>query len=104
MNYDHLLSLLRRSRDLLEQHEGAQTLVADINVALTEVTKVPRLTGRQRMLLGLAAEGLTVNSISKLLDRSPFTVSDAFKAIYKKLGASGRAEAITLAIRSGQIR
>jgi DNA-binding CsgD family transcriptional regulator len=55
---------------------------------------LPRLTERQRQVLGLAAEGLTDAAIGHRLDCSPRTVDKHLEHIYRKLGVSCRTAAI----------
>ena len=58
---------------------------------------LPRLTGRQRQVLRLAAEGLTDAAIGHRLDCSPRTVDKHLEHIYRKLGVSCRTAAIAAA-------
>jgi two-component system nitrate/nitrite response regulator NarL len=59
------------------------------------------LSGRERELLELAAEGVTSAEIAKRLCLSPNTVKTYWQRLYEKLGASDRASAIVEAIRRG---
>jgi len=60
-----------------------------------------RLSGRERDLLELAAEGLPTVEIAKRLHLSPNTVKTYWQRLYEKLGTSDRASAIAEAIRRG---
>jgi two-component system, NarL family, nitrate/nitrite response regulator NarL len=60
-----------------------------------------RLSGRERDLLELAAEGLPTVAIAKRLHLSPNTVKTYWQRLYEKLGTSDRASAIAEAIRRG---
>jgi two-component system nitrate/nitrite response regulator NarL len=59
------------------------------------------LSGRERDLLELAAEGLPTVEIARRLHLSPNTVKTYWQRLYEKLGASDRASAIAEAIRRG---
>jgi two-component system nitrate/nitrite response regulator NarL len=59
------------------------------------------LSGRERELLELAAQGITSAEIAKRLCLSPNTVKTYWQRLYEKLGASDRANAIAEAIRRG---
>jgi two-component system nitrate/nitrite response regulator NarL len=63
-----------------------------------------QLSGRERELLELAAEGITSAEIAKRLCLSPNTVKTYWQRLYEKLGASDRASAIAEAIRRGLLR
>jgi len=60
-----------------------------------------QLSGRERDLLELAAEGLPTAEIARRLHLSPNTVKTYWQRLYEKLGASDRASAIAEAIRRG---
>jgi DNA-binding NarL/FixJ family response regulator len=62
---------------------------------------LPRLTQRQRQVLGLAAEGLTDAAIGRRLDCSPRTVDKHLEHIYRKLGVSCRTAAIAVTFAAG---
>jgi DNA-binding CsgD family transcriptional regulator len=66
-----------------------------------------RLTRRQAEVLALAMEGQTSIQIGHALTVSPRTVEKHFDAIYARLGAGNRAQAITMALQAidhGQTR
>jgi two-component system, NarL family, nitrate/nitrite response regulator NarL len=63
-----------------------------------------QLSGRERELLELAAEGLTTAEIAQRLYLSPNTVKTYWQRLYEKLGARDRASAIAEAIRRGLLR
>lgn len=52
-----------------------------------------RLSGRERELLELAAEGLTTGEIAERLFLSPNTVKTYWQRLYEKLGCGDRASA-----------
>jgi DNA-binding NarL/FixJ family response regulator len=61
------------------------------------------LTPREREVLGLLAEGLPNKAIAPRLDITEHTVKAHVAAIYHKLGAGNRAEAVVTAARQGLI-
>ncbi|MGH2663369.1 MAG: response regulator transcription factor [Actinomycetota bacterium] len=61
------------------------------------------LTPRQRQVLTLVSEGKTIREIALELDRSPFTIKGSMETIYERLGALDRVQAVSIALRSGQI-
>jgi DNA-binding NarL/FixJ family response regulator len=61
------------------------------------------LTGREREVLTVAAEGLTARQIGSRLRVSERTVTTHLFRIYRKLGADNRMTAIAAAARSGLI-
>jgi two-component system, NarL family, nitrate/nitrite response regulator NarL len=63
-----------------------------------------QLSGRERELLELAAEGLTTAEIAERLYLSPNTVKTYWQRLYEKLGARDRTSAIAEAIRRGLLR
>jgi two-component system, NarL family, nitrate/nitrite response regulator NarL len=63
-----------------------------------------QLSGRERELLELAAEGLTTVEIAKRLYLSPYTVKTYWQRLYEKLGTSDRASAMAEAIRRGLLQ
>jgi DNA-binding CsgD family transcriptional regulator len=69
----------------LVQHE----LARDFRVSLRHA---PRLSPRQRQVLGLLRRGLGEKQVAAELDVSPHTVHDYVKALYKAHGVASRAE------------
>ena len=61
----------------------------------------PLLTGREREVLDLIAAGSTNPEIAQRLFLSPHTVKEHTSALYRKLGARNRAEAVQRAQRIG---
>lgn len=78
----------RRARSLLDQCEGARTPA----LAALDADDVRRLTGRQRHIAGLAAEGLASREIAERLGLSVRTVDNQLARIYSTLGVSRRSE------------
>ena len=62
------------------------------------------VTPRQRELLRLMADGLDTEDAALALGVSPETVKTHLKGVMSKLGASGRTEAVAIALRRGIIR
>jgi DNA-binding CsgD family transcriptional regulator len=62
-----------------------------------------RLTGREREILQLAADGGSTRAIADILVISPLTVKTHFEHIYKKLGVHDRGAAIAEGFRRGLI-
>jgi DNA-binding NarL/FixJ family response regulator len=56
-----------------------------------------RLTRRQREVLGLVADGLSTDQIAAASNISPGTVKSHLQAIFARLGATNRSEAIAIA-------
>jgi DNA-binding NarL/FixJ family response regulator len=64
----------------------------------------PRLSPREREVLGMLAQGLGVAAIAKQLFISESTTKTHISKIYEKLGATNRAQALMSALRLGLIR
>ena len=62
-----------------------------------------RLTGREREVLAVAAEGLTARQIAMRLGVRERTVTTHLGRIYGKLGVGNRLSAIRMAARSGMV-
>jgi ATP/maltotriose-dependent transcriptional regulator MalT len=75
-----------RSRLLADTCRGAQT------PALFQAVLAPELTGREREVAVLAAQGLTSNAVAERLFVSPRTVESHLYHIFAKLGISDRSE------------
>lgn len=61
----------------------------------------PSLTAREQEILSMLAEGLPNKGIAARLGISDHTVKTHVEAVFEKLGASTRAEAVTRAVRLG---
>ena len=61
----------------------------------------PLLSARERQVLDLIAAGSTNREIAEQLYLSPHTIKEHTSALYRKLGARNRAEAVQLAQRIG---
>lgn len=62
---------------------------------------VPALTEREREILSMIAAGSTNREIAGALFLSPHTVKEHTSAVYRKLGARNRAEAVQIGQRLG---
>jgi two-component system nitrate/nitrite response regulator NarL len=67
-------------------------------------TAGPALTAREREILQLLAEGLSLEAIAEQLFLSPETVRTHTRNARRKLGARTRTEAVVAAMRTSQIR
>jgi DNA-binding NarL/FixJ family response regulator len=65
------------------------------------VSSPDELTGAERQILQLLAEGQTVKQIAKLLHTSPKTIDAKRRHIMNKLGVSSVADMVKCAIREG---
>jgi DNA-binding NarL/FixJ family response regulator len=66
-----------------------------------EAQPAPLLSDREREVLSLIAAGCTNREIAEQLFLSPHTVKEHTSAVYRKLSARNRAEAVQLAQRMG---
>ena len=71
----------------------------DVRQQLRAAEDQPDLTDRQRAILAAAARGLTTDNIATELRISVDGVKKHFSAIFQKLGASSRSEAVAIALR-----
>jgi DNA-binding CsgD family transcriptional regulator len=69
--------------------------------AAAESDEIPALTPREREVLALLTEGASNKAIARALSISVHTVKFHVASLSEKLGASGRLEAVAIAIRSG---
>ena len=69
--------------------------------APTSQQPAPLLSEREREVLDLVAAGSTNREIAQALFLSPHTVKEHTSALYRKLGARNRAEAVQRAQRVG---
>jgi DNA-binding CsgD family transcriptional regulator len=80
------VSLQNRADEILLQCDGPETPL------LQFAERGERLTGREREIAALAAQGLSSLEIAKRLQVSPRTVNNHLHAAYSKLGVRGRNE------------
>lgn len=63
--------------------------------------RAPTLTGRQREIVRLIAEGYRNEEIARQLGLSRFTVRNYAERIFERLGVYSRAGAVGVALRQG---
>ena len=78
---------------------GKQAIAEDIKDILAEDPPVPELTARQTDILKSITLGLTNRDIALQLGICPTVVKEHLYAIFNKLGAANRAEAVAIALR-----
>ena len=78
---------------------GERVLSPEIEQMLEEDSATPALSPRQRNILESISRGLTNNEISAQLDISLGSVKTHIERIFAKIGATTRAEAISIALR-----
>jgi DNA-binding CsgD family transcriptional regulator len=105
----------RREALAIFESLGAAPMAARVRQALHSagVRNVPRgprattrdnaagLTGKEIIVLELLVQGLRNKEIADKLHRSPRTIDHHVAAVFEKLGASNRAEAVSAAFRLG---
>ena len=64
---------------------------------------MPLLTPREREILGLIGEGLSNKAMARRLGISVHTVKFHLEALFTKLDATSRAEAVAKGLRGGVI-
>jgi two-component system nitrate/nitrite response regulator NarL len=95
---------------VLRVASGVRSLGSDVEHQIIEEIQVRaerhtlELTARERSVLELAVQGLTVIAMGKALQLSPATVKVHLSTLYAKLGVGDRASAVAEAIRRGLIR
>lgn len=78
---------------------GERKLSAEIEASLSEAESDDGLTARQREVLDSIMRGLSNDDIAKMLGISKVRVKQHLAALYQKLGAANRAEAVAIALR-----
>lgn len=73
----------------------------DLDRSRAGAARIPSLTPREQEILGMLAEGLPNKVIASRLGISDHTVKTHLEAVFGKLGASTRAEAVARAVRAG---
>ena len=82
---------------------AAAIFVAGVLVGADSMSR-SRLTGREREVLGLVADGKSNKAICRVLDLAEPTVKNHVTALLRKLGVSDRTQAVVEAIRLGLIQ
>ncbi len=100
---DRVAGLLVGADDYLAKPVAADELLARVRRSLRRLETWNgvgvRLTGREREVLRLLAEGLGPSEIGRELGISPKTVATHVEHIYEKLGVHTRAQAVAHAFR-----
>lgn len=78
---------------------GERMLSAEIETSLSEAESDNGLTTRQREVLDSITRGLSNDDIAGMLGISKVRVKQHLAALYQKLGAANRAEAVATALR-----
>ena len=78
---------------------GERMLSAEIEASLSEAESDNGLTTRQREVLDSITRGLSNDDIAGMLGISKVRVKQHLAALYQKLGAANRAEAVAIALR-----
>lgn len=78
---------------------GKTAYAPEIEKLLSEKQDAPALSPRQQEVLDAIMRGLTNDDIAVLLKISKARVKQLTRALYSKLGAANRAEAVALALR-----
>lgn len=83
--------------------DWAEGVEYDTAAAAAELNELPALTRREREVLTLLAQGASNKAIARALSVSVHTAKFHVASVTEKLGASGRLEAVAVAIRSGLV-
>ena len=83
---------------------GGRVVAPEIERQLAEDPPVPDLTPRQSEILHSITRGLTNADIARQLGIREDSVKEHINAIFVKLGASNRSEAITIALRKHLVK
>ena len=78
---------------------GERAVSPDIERFIREDPPVASLTKRQREILAAVVRGLTNEDIAKQFSIRRSSVKDHLTAIFEKLGAANRSEAVSIALR-----
>lgn len=103
------------ARSILEMIDGGSPISSPIaryllkrmqpvETAEPSESDVPKLSGREREVLGYVVKGFSYSEIAKLLEVSPHTVTTHVRGIYRKLAVSSRGEAVYEALQLGIVR
>lgn len=80
-------------------HAGRHFIPANIRRLICEDPPLPELSPRQREILSLITRGLSNDDIAKHLGIGRASVKTHILALFQKLGAATRAEAVAIALR-----
>ena len=93
VEYPELIAAIRAVAD------GQRVVAPEISRQLRKHPPIPALTDRQRQILTALVDGHTDADIANILKLSANSVRDHVTAIFNKLGAANRAEAVAIALR-----
>lgn len=100
------LGAIMKSSDFGELAEAVRTVAAGKRFISSEIRRIlrddpplPALTPRQKQILDAIVRGLSNPDISKALDISTPVVAEHVTAIFQKLGAANRTEAVAIALK-----
>ena len=83
---------------------GGRAVSSEIERFIREDPPVPDLTTRQKEILAATVRGLTNDDIAKQFSIKRSSVKDHLTAIFVKLGAANRSEAISIALRKQLVK
>ncbi|MCK9495679.1 MAG: response regulator transcription factor [Dehalococcoidia bacterium] len=103
MTRDTLINSVRLVREGGSVFEGAllQEVLAGVGYDPAAAAAVRHLSGREREVIRLLAEGCTNREIGEALGYSVGTIKNTVQAIMEKLEVSDRTQAAVLAVRAG---
>lgn len=78
---------------------GGRAVSPEIERLIAEDPPVPQLSARQQEILQSVTRGLTNVEIAKQLGISPDMVKEHLNALFVKIGAANRSEAVAIALR-----
>lgn len=82
---------------------GQQVMSEEIRNTIRSISTIPELSQRKVEILTLVAKGLSNKKIAEIVGVTSETVKDHVAKILKAIGASTRAEAVSMAINLGLI-
>lgn len=77
---------------------GERVISPEIRASINQESSCPELTERQLEILRYVSKGLSTAEIARLAKVGPDCVKSHLKTIFVRLGASTRAEAVTIAL------
>ncbi|MDB5041830.1 MAG: malT [Candidatus Eremiobacteraeota bacterium] len=96
---------LAEALEALERYDlgGVGRFLGALPLPLTDRARSGLLSDTEKAVLGMIAAGSTSKEIAADLGRSPQTIDVHVRSICKKLGCSGRRQAVAFALREGLI-
>lgn len=91
-------------RCIYKVHSGGRYISADVCADIATHAGDERLTAREQRVLELIAGGFENKRIASLLSLSTETVKSHLRALFDKLGARNRSDAIRIGMRRGMLR